>query len=202
MDPMGKDVQHFSFQEDMDLSPSWFNQNISANGWSIDCGFNPVEKHLLRIISSTAFPDKIDKHVWNHHQLMVNWWFGARWFGFRTDPLMKGIGNLGCTPRISNHQPKPTMITISWKHVRSKKRLSELQFWARHSCHLHGSNIFHLKLKNMSGHRKNLEPLGNKKTFTFHHPSGIEVDIRSTPPGPRMQSSQMKVYRDYLLKMK
>ena len=31
-------------------------------------------------------------------QLMVNCWFGARWFGFLESPKMKGIGNLGCTP--------------------------------------------------------------------------------------------------------
>ncbi len=27
--------------------------------------------------------------------LMGNWWFGARWFGFQKDPLMKGICYLG-----------------------------------------------------------------------------------------------------------
>ena len=37
-------------------------------------------------------------------QLMVNCWFGSRWFGFLESPNMKGIGILGCTPiRIPNH---------------------------------------------------------------------------------------------------
>ena len=31
------------------------------------------------------------------YQLMVNCWFGARWFGFLESPKMKGIGILGCT---------------------------------------------------------------------------------------------------------
>ena len=39
------------------------------------------------------------------NQLMVNCWFGARWFGFLESPKMKGIGILGCTPiRIPNHR--------------------------------------------------------------------------------------------------
>ena len=46
---------------------------------------------------------------WISNQLMVNCWFGARWFGFLESPKMKGIGNLGCTPRIPNHHPKPTI---------------------------------------------------------------------------------------------
>ena len=43
------------------------------------------------------------------NQLMVNWWFGARWFRFLGSPKMKGIGLLRGTPKIPNHRaPFPT----------------------------------------------------------------------------------------------
>ena len=41
--------------------------------------------------------------------LMGNWWFGARWFGFQKDPLMKGICYLG----VPNNQPKPVDYGVS-----------------------------------------------------------------------------------------
>ena len=47
-------------------------------------------------------------------QLMVNWCFGARWFGFRKDPrkwkglLLRGI------PRIPNHRAPNQQLTTSW----------------------------------------------------------------------------------------
>ena len=41
-------------------------------------------------------------------QLMVNCWFGARWFGFLGSVSWKGLLLKG-TLRILNHQPKPTI---------------------------------------------------------------------------------------------
>ncbi len=38
---------------------------------------------------------------------MVNRWFGTRWFGFRKDPLMKGIVTYKGIPGIPNHQNHP-----------------------------------------------------------------------------------------------
>ena len=48
--------------------------------------------------------------IWKNAQLMVNWWFGARWFGFLGSPKMKGICFIyGYPIRIPNHQPKPSI---------------------------------------------------------------------------------------------
>ena len=30
----------------------------------------------------------------SHNKLIVNWWFGARWFGFLESPFLKGMGKL------------------------------------------------------------------------------------------------------------
>ena len=55
-------------------------------------GFNPSEKYARQIGSFPQVGVKI-KNVWNHHLVMAYWWFGSWWFGFRLDPLMKGIGD-------------------------------------------------------------------------------------------------------------
>ena len=86
--------------------------------------------HLKNISQIGSFPQigmKI-KNIWNHH--LVNcWfgarWFGARWFGFLESPKMKGIGNLGCTPRIPNHRDPNRRLTISWRIVSKKNSLTK-----------------------------------------------------------------------------
>ena len=47
--------------------------------------------------------------------VMVNYWFGARWFGFLESPKMKGIGILilGVPPKIQNHRARNQQLTIS-----------------------------------------------------------------------------------------
>ena len=40
-------------------------------------------------------------------------WFGSPWFGFLESPKMKGIGILGCTPRLPNHRAPNQQLTIS-----------------------------------------------------------------------------------------
>ena len=49
------------------------------------------------------------EHPLHHNdQLMVNYWLGSRWFGFRKEsPKMKGIGILGCTPRFESQTTGP-----------------------------------------------------------------------------------------------
>ena len=47
----------------------------------------------------------------NLEQLMVNGWFGARWFGFRLDPLMKGIVTYG-HPDANPKPPAQTWIFL------------------------------------------------------------------------------------------
>ena len=48
-------------------------------------------------------------------QLIVNCWFGARWFGFLESPKMKGIGIPRCSPiRIQNHRAPNQQLTTSW----------------------------------------------------------------------------------------
>ena len=38
------------------------------------------------------------KIIWDTNQLMVNCWFGSRWFGLLESPKMKGIGILRVYP--------------------------------------------------------------------------------------------------------
>ena len=54
--------------------------------------------------------------VHDTNQLMVNWWFGARWFGFPMgSPKLKGIGILWGFPiQIPNHRAPNHQLTIRW----------------------------------------------------------------------------------------
>ena len=65
----------------------WFQSTNLVGGWT-----NPSEKYARQIGSFPQVGVKIS-NVWNHHLVMVYWWFGSRWFGFRLDPLMKGTGD-------------------------------------------------------------------------------------------------------------
>ena len=72
--------------------------------------------------------------------MMVNWWFGARWFGFLRFPKMKGIvtyGILWAPPRIPNHQPKPPINHYSWNNpvIRPAISLAETRHcWGGFFC--------------------------------------------------------------------
>ena len=67
---------------------------------------------------------------------MLNWWFGARWFGYRLDPFMKGIGFLRSTPiRIPNHQPLP------WVFTHQIPVSSSFMFRGRIDQHLEGKHL-------------------------------------------------------------
>ncbi len=86
-------------------------------------GFRPLQNIYELLFWGPEIPmvfPSPQRAVFPSSQLMVfNCWFGARWFGFRKDPLMKGIGNLGCTPiRIPNHRAPNQQLTISWPSMK------------------------------------------------------------------------------------
>ena len=45
----------------------------------------------LKHIQTTPVKRDFDFPLSFHYQQILNWWFGAWWFGFRKDPFMKGI---------------------------------------------------------------------------------------------------------------
>ena len=65
---------------------------------------------------------KSEINRWYTNQLMVNCWFGARWFGFRTDPRKwKGLGFSG-VPLESQTTSPNQQLTISWTNMYMKNK--------------------------------------------------------------------------------
>ena len=98
-----------------DLALIWLSWNISIQQPSwwvfITAGFKGLPSNetprMQAVLEMFFFVGKID-------QLMVNWWFGARWFGFLGPiPWWKGLLLRG-TPRIPSHRAPNHPSTISW----------------------------------------------------------------------------------------
>ena len=60
---------------------------------------------------------------WGGTQLVVNWWFGARWFGFLGSPYERDcyFGASDSNPKPP--QPKPPGLAISWETFSWKKNM-------------------------------------------------------------------------------
>ena len=97
------------------ISP-WFSRVHPPDFKHVPNGLRSGTTHdyLLGRPGTTDHPDHpgrrfslhpLRRRFWN--QLMLNWWFGTRWFGYLGSPKLKGIGILWGIPKIPNHQPKP-----------------------------------------------------------------------------------------------
>ena len=102
-------------------------------------------------------------------QLMVNCWFGARWFGFLESPKMKRIDNLGCPPRIPNHRAPNQQLTISWDMKGMRKGCFPLSLVRRHAIAAAAAQFFdnqHLTLKDRRYSRRYGTNRGTTGTWT------------------------------------
>ena len=107
-----------------------YPQLMGSNIWPIPIKYE-TSKHLRRVFENIREYRKLDLHSVNQtmvSQLMVNCWFGPRWFGFRLDPLMKVIVTWGAL-RIQNHQPPNHQPKSLADMVNQRKTTSLQELW-------------------------------------------------------------------------
>ena len=112
------------------LLASFINsQDCTTNAiTSKDWGLRPTQLSIFpnekrNATNSDAQRTSVNLRLQN--QLMVNWWFGAWWFGFPLDPRKwKGLGFLGVPRKKSpNHRAPNHQFTISWLKLSQKKKM-------------------------------------------------------------------------------
>ena len=84
----------------------WYIDGLGPGGLDYQAAKTPTKTDQQK----PADCDFLFFEVTDFTQHMVNRWFRARWFGFRLDPLMKGIANYG---HPKNTRPN-RQFTIRW----------------------------------------------------------------------------------------